>query len=91
MAQPGAALAFVKSRHGNIFQGGEMSLSWPSPSSSVRLLTDWCVQEASRRYIAAEGKCPQGRQKILAVDTRQRELYYSSPCTCICKGSLGTP
>lgn len=56
MVQPGAALAFLRSHHGNILHRGEMSLSWPS--SSVHLLTAWCVQEASRRYIATEGKCP---------------------------------
>lgn len=33
MVQSGVALTFVKSLHGNILQGGEMSLSWPSPSS----------------------------------------------------------
>lgn len=46
MVQPGAALSFVKSLHMNIIQGGEMSLTWSSPSSSACLLTAWYVQES---------------------------------------------
>lgn len=57
MVQPGAALSFVKSLHGNIIQGGEMSLSWSSPSSSAHLLTAWYVQESPQGYIAVESKC----------------------------------
>lgn len=56
MLQPGAALSAVRSLHENIIQGGDMSLSWSSASSSAHLLTAWYVQERLQGYIARESK-----------------------------------